>query len=110
MRFAEQYETVLQNVGPCRPEPAEQNPKYPILDSRPRARICSFEHAQLPAQCENLKTKVVAVTEEGAETGEESSEKVIMSSDLWHRNPCQHLLELIEFASRGVLVTHGNRN
>jgi hypothetical protein len=26
-------------------------------------------------QCENLKTKVVAGTEEGAETGEESNEK-----------------------------------
>jgi hypothetical protein len=73
--FAEQYEIVLQNVGPCRPEPAEQNPKHPILDPQPRARIFSFEHAQLLAQCKNLKTKVVAGTEEGAETGEESNEK-----------------------------------
>jgi len=66
---------LLQNVGPCRPEPAEQNPKHPILDPRPRARICSFEHAQLRAQCESLKTKVIAGTVEGAETGEESNEK-----------------------------------
>jgi hypothetical protein len=33
-----------QDVAPSMPKPAEQNPKYPILDSEPRARMFSLEY------------------------------------------------------------------
>jgi hypothetical protein len=55
--------------------PAEQNPKYSILGSQPRARIFSFEHAQLLAQGTDLETEVVAGTEEAAEAGEKPKGK-----------------------------------
>ena len=36
-----------KDISPCRPKPAEQNPKYPILHLQPWARIFSIENAQL---------------------------------------------------------------
>jgi len=36
-----------QDVAPCGQEPAEQNPKYSILDSQARTRMSSLEYAQL---------------------------------------------------------------
>jgi len=36
-----------QHVAPGRPKATEQNPKYSIVDLQPRARILSFENAQL---------------------------------------------------------------
>ena len=36
-----------QNTAPFWPKTAEQNPKYSILDSQPRARVFSLEYAQL---------------------------------------------------------------
>jgi hypothetical protein len=36
-----------QGFGPARPEPTEQNPKYSVLDSEPRARMLSLQYAQL---------------------------------------------------------------
>jgi len=36
-----------QDVAPCSPKPAQQNPNYPILHSQPRARLFSLEYAQL---------------------------------------------------------------
>jgi hypothetical protein len=36
-----------KDISPCRPKPAEQNPKYLILHSQPWARIFSLEYAQL---------------------------------------------------------------
>ena len=64
-----------QDVSPCRPKTAEQNPKYPILDSEPRARMFSLEYAQLLTEGKDLEPEVVAGTEEGAETGEQADEK-----------------------------------
>ena len=66
-----------QGIAPCRPKPAEQNPEYPILHSQPRARIVSLEHAQLLTEGTDLKTEVVAGTEEAAEAGEKPKGK-------WH--------------------------
>jgi hypothetical protein len=60
-----------QDVAPCRPKAAEQNPKHSILDSQPRARLFPFEHAQLLTEGEDLEAEVVAGTEECAEAGEE---------------------------------------
>jgi hypothetical protein len=62
-----------RDVAPCRAKPAEKNPKYPILDSQPRARIFSLEYVQLLT--EDLEAEVVAGTEKGAEAGEEADEK-----------------------------------
>jgi hypothetical protein len=64
-----------QDVGPCRPKAAEQNPKHSILDSHPRARLCSLEHAQLLTEGKDLEAEVVAGTEECAEAVEEAQEK-----------------------------------
>jgi hypothetical protein len=36
-----------QDISSCRAKSTEQNPKYSLLDSQPRARMFSFEHAQL---------------------------------------------------------------
>ena len=61
-----------QDIIPRRPKTAEQNPKHSILDSQPRTRLFSLEYVQLLAQGKDLEPEVVAGTEEGAETGEES--------------------------------------
>jgi arylsulfatase A-like enzyme len=36
-----------QDIAPCRPKTAEQNPKHAILDAQPRTRLFSFEYTQL---------------------------------------------------------------
>ncbi len=64
-----------QDVAPCRPEPAEQYPKQPILDVQPRARILSLEDAYLPAKGQDLQAEAIARTKEGAQGGEERQEK-----------------------------------
>ena len=64
-----------QDVAPSRPKPAEQNPKYSILDSQARASMFSLEYAQLLTEGKDLEAQVVAGTEEGAEAGEEADEK-----------------------------------
>jgi hypothetical protein len=46
-----------QDVAPCRPEAAEQDPKYSILDSQPRVRLFSLEYAQLLTEGKDLKGK-----------------------------------------------------
>jgi hypothetical protein len=53
---------------------AQQNPKYAILDSQPRARLCSLEHPQLLTEGKDLDAETVAGTEESAETGEKIDE------------------------------------
>jgi hypothetical protein len=45
-----------QDVAPCRPKAAEQDPKHSILDSQPRARLFSLEHA-LPVQLHLLRDR-----------------------------------------------------
>ena len=52
-----------QDVAPRRPKTAEQNPKYSILDSQPRARMFSLEYAQLLTQGKDLETEIVARTD-----------------------------------------------
>lgn len=64
-----------QGVAPCRPKPAEQNPKYSILDSQARVRMFLLEHAQLLTPSKGLEAEVVAKTEKGADAGEEADEK-----------------------------------
>jgi hypothetical protein len=64
-----------QDVAPRRPKPAEQNPKYPILHSKPGARLFSLEYTQLLTEGKDLEAEVVAGTEECAEAGEESKGK-----------------------------------
>jgi hypothetical protein len=64
-----------QDVAPCRPEAAEQDPKYSILDSQPRVRLFSLEYAQLLTEGKDLEAEVVARTEECAEAGEEADKK-----------------------------------
>ena len=69
-----------QDVAPCRPKPAKQNPEPPILDPQARARMFPLEYAQLLTQCKDLDAEVVAGTEKGAEAGEESDAK-------WNHGP-----------------------
>jgi len=64
-----------QDAAPCRPKAAEQNPKHSILDSQPRARLFSLEHAQLLTEGKDLKAEVVAGAEECAEAGKEANGK-----------------------------------
>lgn len=64
-----------QDVAPCRPKPAQQDPKYPILHSQPRARPFSLEHAQLLTEGKDLEAEIVAGTKESAEAGKETHEK-----------------------------------
>ena len=71
-----------QDVAPCRPKTAEQNPEYSILDSQPRARMFSLEYAQLLTEGKDLEAEVVAGTEESAEAGEEAEKNGIMGPDL----------------------------
>ena len=61
--------------APCRPEAAEQDPKYSILDSQPRVRLFSLEYAQLLTEGKDLEAEVVARTEECAEAGEAADKK-----------------------------------
>jgi hypothetical protein len=69
-----------QHVAPGRPKPAGQNPKYSIVDLQPRARILSFENAQLLTSSNDLDAEVVTGTEEAGETGEKSGVE-------WKHNP-----------------------
>ena len=64
-----------QDVSPCRPEPAEQNPKYSILESQARTRMFSLEYAQLLTEGKDLQAEVVTGTEESVEEGESANEK-----------------------------------
>jgi hypothetical protein len=64
-----------QDVAPSEPKTAERNPKYSILGSQPGARRFSFEYAQLLTEGKDLKTEIVARTEECAEAGEQTDEK-----------------------------------
>ena len=58
----------------------EQNPKYPIVDSEPRASMFSLEYAQLLTEGNDLQDWTVAGTEEGVEEGESADEK-------WNHSP-----------------------
>ena len=69
-----------QDMAPCRPKTAEQNPKYSILGSQPRARNPSFKYAQLLTEGKDLETEAVAGTEESAEAGQEADQK-------WNHGP-----------------------
>jgi len=69
-----------QDVPPCGPKAAEQNPKYSVLDSQPRARLFSLDYAQLLTEGKDFEAEVVAGTEESAEAGEEADEK-------WNHGP-----------------------
>jgi hypothetical protein len=53
-----------QDLAPCRPKVPEQNPKYSILVSQPRARNPSFKYAQLLTKGKDLETEAVTGTEE----------------------------------------------
>ena len=64
-----------QDVSPCRPKPTQQNPKYPILDSQPRSRLFSLEHAQSLTEGKDLEAEIVAGAKESAEAGKEIHEK-----------------------------------
>ena len=64
-----------QDVAPCRPKAAEQNPKHSILDSQPGARLFSLEYTQLLTEGKNLEAEVVARTKECAEVGDEADKK-----------------------------------
>ena len=64
-----------QDVAPCRPEAAEQDPKYSILDSQSRVRLFSLEYAQLLTEGKDLEAEVVARTEECAKAGDEGDKK-----------------------------------
>jgi hypothetical protein len=60
---------------PVPPKTAEQNPKYSIVDSQPRARMFSLEYAQLLTWGKDLEAEAVAGTEESAEANEGADEK-----------------------------------
>ena len=64
-----------QDAAPCRPKAAEQNPKHSILDSQPRTRPFSLEHARLLTEGNDFKAEVVAGTENGAEATEKADDK-----------------------------------
>ena len=64
------------------PKTAEQNPKYSILGSQPRARNCSFEYAQLLTWGKDLEAKVAAATGESVRHVRELIKNGIMSWDL----------------------------
>ena len=63
------------DVVPCRPKAAKQNPKYSILGSQPRLRVFSPEYRQLLTEGKDLKTEIVARTEEWAEASEQTDKK-----------------------------------
>jgi hypothetical protein len=94
-----------QDVAPSRPKPTQQNPKYPILHSQPRARMFSVKHAQLLAQGKNFKSKIAARTEEGAEASKRSAKEgnhepaFIINGD--SATPAKYLC----FQSYGILAT-----
>jgi hypothetical protein len=43
-----------QDIAPCGPETAEQNPEYSVFHSKPRARMFSLEYAQLLPEGKDL--------------------------------------------------------
>ena len=59
-----------QDIAPCRPKPAQQNPKHSIPDLQARARMFSFKQTQLLAESKNLETEIVSRTEKGTEKEE----------------------------------------
>ena len=52
-----------QGVAPCGPKTAKQNPKYSILELKPRTRNFSLEYAQLLTQGKDLEAEMVAGTD-----------------------------------------------
>jgi hypothetical protein len=61
-----------QDIAPCRPKTAEQNPEYSVFRSQPRARMFSLEYAQLLPEGKDLQAEAVTGTEEGIEEGSRS--------------------------------------
>jgi hypothetical protein len=64
-----------RDLPPCGPYTTQQNPKYPILDLQPSARMLSLQYGQLLTKRKDSKAGVVPKTEEGAEAGEQASEE-----------------------------------
>jgi hypothetical protein len=69
-----------QYIPPSGPKTMEQNPKYPIPDSEPRARMFSLQYRQLLTEGKDLEAEIVTGTGKGAEAGEEANEK-------WNHGP-----------------------
>jgi hypothetical protein len=69
-----------EGMGPCRPKPAQKNPKHPIFDCQPRPRILSIKNAQLLAQSKDLNAQIIAGTEERTKKSEKSNAK-------WNHSP-----------------------
>jgi hypothetical protein len=61
-----------QDIAPCGPKTAEQNPEYSVFHSKPRARMFSLEYAQLLTEGKDLQAEAVTGTEKGIEEGEEA--------------------------------------
>jgi hypothetical protein len=66
----------------CRPKAAEQNPKYSILDSQPRARNFSFEYTQLLTEGKELDTEVVTERKKALRQVRKPMKDGIMGPDL----------------------------
>jgi hypothetical protein len=56
-----------KSILPGRSKPVKQDPKQSIAGLNPRARMFSFEHAQLLVKNNNFKTEIATRTEEGTE-------------------------------------------
>jgi len=61
-----------EDVGPPRPEAAEQNPKQSIRQSQFGSRILSLQNDKLLAQGHDLETEMVSGTEKGTGDTENS--------------------------------------
>jgi hypothetical protein len=70
-----------KSVFPAMPKSVEQNPKYSILDSQPRARMVSLEDVQLLTKSKDLEAQVVSGTEEGTKAGDGTNPKGNMNPD-----------------------------
>jgi hypothetical protein len=71
-----------QDLAPCRPKAAEQDPKDSILDSQPGVRLFSPEDTQLLTQSKDLETEVAARAEESGKASQQVTKNRIMGRDL----------------------------
>ena len=80
-----------QDVAPCGPKTAEQNPEYLIPDSQLKTRVFSLEYAQLLTEGKDCQVETVTGMEEGVEEGHDAAEKWNQGPGFMARGPSQRL-------------------
>jgi hypothetical protein len=95
-----------QDAAPSLPKAAEQNPKYPILDSQSRVRRFSLEHAQLLTEGRISRLRLLRERNNALRQVSKPRKNAIMGPDLYHRVRSGARVNCLNLLPHGVLTTH----